>query len=37
MAAMCIEFTAIILLLGITGLGKIIIEKIPNALNQGLF
>ena len=27
MAAMCIEFTVLILLLGITGLGKIIIEK----------
>tara|TARA_Y200000002_G_scaffold269352_1_gene224053 strand:+ start:2635 stop:4008 length:1374 start_codon:yes stop_codon:yes gene_type:complete len=36
MAAMCIEFTAIILFLGITGLGKIIIEKIPNALKSGI-
>ena len=36
MAAMCIEFTAIILLLGITGLGKVITEKIPNALKSGI-
>ena len=36
LAAMCIEFTAIILFLGITGLGKIIIEKIPNALKSGI-
>lgn len=36
LAAMCIEFTAIILLLGITGLGKVIIEKIPNALKSGI-
>ena len=28
MAAMCIEFTAIILLLGMTGLGRVITEKI---------
>ncbi|MAR95288.1 MAG: hypothetical protein CMD46_02875 [Gammaproteobacteria bacterium] len=36
MAAMCIEFTAIILFLGLTGLGKVIIEKIPNALKSGI-
>ena len=36
LAAMCIDFTAIILLLGITGLGKVIIEKIPNALKSGI-
>ena len=36
MAAMCIEFTIIILILGITGLGKVIIEKIPNALKSGI-
>ena len=28
MAAMCIEFTLIIMFLGITGLGKVIVEKI---------
>ena len=36
MAAMCIEFTIIIILLGITGLGKVIVEKIPNALKSGI-
>ena len=36
MAAMCIEFTAIILLLGMTGLGRVITEKIPNALKSGI-
>ena len=36
MAAMCIEFTVLILFLGLTGLGKIIIEKIPNALKSGI-
>ena len=36
MAAMCIEFTLLILFLGVTGLGKIIIEKIPNALKSGI-
>ena len=37
MAAMCIEFTLLILILGLTGIGKIIIEKIPNGLNLGSF
>ena len=36
MAAMCIEFTIIILILGITGFGRVIIEKIPNALKSGI-
>lgn len=36
MAAMCIEFTLIIMFLGITGLGKVIVEKIPNALKSGI-
>ena len=36
MAAMCIEFTIIILFLGLTGLGKVIVEKIPNALKSGI-
>jgi hypothetical protein len=36
MAAMCIEFTLIIIFLGITGLGKVIVEKIPNALKSGI-
>ena len=36
MAAMCIEFTVIIMFLGITGLGKVIVEKIPNALKSGI-
>ena len=36
MAAMCIEFTLLILFLGLTGLGKIIIDKIPNALKSGI-
>ena len=36
MAAMCIEFTLLILFLGLTGLGKTIIEKIPNALKSGI-
>ena len=36
MAAMCIEFTLIIMFLGVTGLGKVIVEKIPNALKSGI-
>jgi hypothetical protein len=36
MAAMCIEFTAIIILLGVSGFGKVIVEKIPNALKSGI-
>ena len=36
MAAMCIEFTIIILFLGLTGLGRVIVEKIPNALKSGI-
>ncbi|RZO25727.1 MAG: hypothetical protein EVA95_03215 [SAR86 cluster bacterium] len=36
MAAMCIEFTIIIIILGVTGLGKVIVEKIPNALKSGI-
>ena len=36
MAAMCIEFTLIIIFLGVTGLGKVIVEKIPNALKSGI-
>ena len=32
MAAMCFEFTALILILGLTGWGKILVEKIPNGL-----
>ena len=36
MAAMCIEFTIIILFLGLTGLGRLIEEKIPNTLKSAI-
>ena len=36
MAAMCFEFTALILILGLTGWGKILVEKIPNGLKAGI-
>ncbi len=36
LAAMCIEFTFLVLILGVTGLGKIIVEKIPNSLKSGI-
>ena len=36
MIAMCIEFTLIILVLGLSGLGKLITEKVPNALKSGI-
>ena len=36
MAAMCFEFTALILILGLTGWGKLLIEKIPNGLKAGI-
>ncbi len=36
MAAMAIEFTFLVLILGVTGFGKILIEKIPNALKSGI-
>ena len=36
MAAMCFEFTALILILGLTGWGKLLVEKIPNGLKAGI-
>jgi hypothetical protein len=36
MAAMCFEFTALILILGLTGWGKLLVEKIPNGLKSGI-
>ena len=36
MAAMCIEFTLLVLILGLTGWGKLLVEKIPNGLKAGI-
>jgi hypothetical protein len=36
MAAMCIEFTILVLVLGLTGWGKLLVEKIPNGLKAGI-
>ena len=36
MAAMCIEFTLLVFILGITGWGKKLIEIIPNGLKSGI-
>ena len=36
MAAMCFEFTALILILGLTGWGKLLVERIPNGLKAGI-
>jgi len=36
MAAMCFEFTALILFLGLSGLGKVLVEWIPNGLKAGI-
>ena len=36
MAAMCFEFTALILILGLTGWGKLLVERIPNGLRLEL-
>jgi hypothetical protein len=36
MAAMCIEFTLLVLVLGLTGWGKLLVEKIPNGLKAGI-
>ena len=36
MAAMAIEFTLLVLVLGLTGIGKIIVEKVPNGLKSGI-
>ena len=35
MATMCFEF-AVILILGLTGWGKLLVEKIPNGLKAGI-
>ena len=36
MAAMAIEFTLLVLILGLTGIGKLIVEKVPNGLKSGI-
>ena len=36
LAAMCIEFTILILLLGLTGFGKVLVEMIPRGLKAGI-
>ncbi len=36
LAAMCIEFSILILLLGITGFGKVLVERIPRGLKAGI-
>ena len=36
MGAMAIEFTFLVLVLGLTGIGKIIVEKVPNGLKSGI-
>ena len=36
MAAMAIEFTLLVLVLGLTGIGKLIVEKVPNGLKSGI-
>ena len=36
MAAMCIEFTLLLFVMGITGWGKKLIEIIPNGLKAGI-
>ena len=36
MGAMCFEFTVLILILGLTGWGKVLVEKIPNGLKAGI-
>ena len=36
MSAMAIEFTLLVLILGLTGIGKLIVEKVPNGLKSGI-
>ena len=36
MSAMAIEFTFLVLILGLTGIGKLIVEKVPNGLKSGI-
>ena len=36
MSAMAIEFTILVLVLGLTGIGKIIVERVPNGLKSGI-
>jgi len=36
MGAMAIEFTFLVLVLGLTGIGKLIVEKVPNGLKSGI-
>lgn len=36
MSAMAIEFTLLVLILGLTGIGKLIVERVPNGLKSGI-
>jgi hypothetical protein len=36
MGAMAIEFSLLVLILGVTGIGKLIVEKVPNGLKSGI-
>ena len=36
MSAMAIEFALLVLILGLTGIGKLIVEKVPNGLKSGI-